>query len=299
MATQEAALDRVQLLARTALHALDACQRAQQGTAPLDAARLRLLTALAAGAALITNHGPTITQEAAAALCAEILHVYTWFWSALRAVERTAPGTLDQLPGLVTPLSVLRAMALPTHGLTGKPLAQQTVAALVAWLRATGRLGPADWDDGEHPFSIAYYPLGGGGALAILRRDDAVIAYADLSEAGDRVDDLVVLNGQLLPLAGGGRMRLADPRSALARLLARNVAGLGPDQIVGALDVSDEVGTRVLYGPNPEAYLGLVRLTADQVAEELSQSGVHPALDTAPRDSGYESEEEPDSFAPF
>ncbi|AJF98501.1 hypothetical protein TW95_gp1767 [Pandoravirus inopinatum] len=299
MASQETASparDRMRSLSRTAEAAFDACQRVQEGVEPLDAPRSRLLDALAAGAALTTVHGPATTRQAAVAACAEILRVYTWFWSALHAIERDAPGTLDQLPPLITPMSVLDAMALPTRGFIGMGLAQQTIAALVAWLRTTGRLGPAEWDDAQHPFTIAYYPLVGGGGLAILRHNDAVVAYADVSEEDDRVEDVVVLNGQLLPLIRGGRMRLADPRPALARLLARTVANLRPEHVVSALGVTDEVGARVLYGPNPEGYLGLVRLTTDQLADDLSDSDGHVAIGAAPRSWGYESDEDPDAL---
>ncbi|AGO83529.1 hypothetical protein psal_cds_99 [Pandoravirus salinus] len=295
--TAPRAPDRMRLLSRVASDVFGACQRLQEGAGPLDARRLRMLDALAAGAALAPMRGPSTTRETAAAACAEIAYVYTWFWSALRAIESHAPGTFDRLPALITPMVVVRAMALPTPGLTGMSLAQETVAALVAWLRATGRLGPAEWDDARHPFSVAYYPLAGGGGLAILRHKDAVVAYAIVSDAGDRVDDLVVQNGQLLPLIRGGRMRPADPRPALVRLLARTVAHLRADDVVGALAVPDEIGVRVLYGPDPEGRLGLVRFTTDQLVEELDDSVV---LDATPRSWGYESEEDdPDAFDPL
>ncbi|AVK74513.1 hypothetical protein pqer_cds_91 [Pandoravirus quercus] len=299
MASQETAppaRDRMRSLSRTASAALNACQRAQEGIELLDARQLRLLDALAAGAALTTVHGPSTAQQAAVSTCAEILRVYAWFWSALRAIERDAPGTLNQMPPLITPMSVLNAMALPTRGHIGMSLAQQTIAALVAWLRTTGRLGPAEWDDAQHPFTIAYYPLVGGGGLAILRHNDAVVAYADVSGEGDRVEDVVIQNGQLLPLVRGGRMRLADPRPVLARLLGRTVTNLRPEHVVGALGVPDEVGARVLYGPNPEAYLGFVRLTTDQLVEDLSDSIGHVVLNAAPRSWGYESDEDLDAL---
>jgi hypothetical protein len=317
----ELSRSRVALLMATSDAVGNACRQAHAGSIPLTSGQVRLISALVHGAGLDPMVGTSAggVGQTPTDACDGVLRVYTWFWPALYTIEKAAPGTLEMLPGLITPLSVLDALRMPTDGLVGMDLAQEAVAGIVARLRSLGSLGPASWNDAQHPFTVAFYPLdeGGNGAgrgvsqrhrqrpdlsatqgLAVLRRGDAVIAHAVVSARGDRVQDLTILNEQLLPLWGGGRMRLVDPRPALADLLGTAVGNIGPDQVVGALDVPDSIGARVLYGARPGRRFGLVRFNADQIGARLEQD-IGPALyavrDASDRDDAMDSEGDDDN----
>lgn len=184
------------MVSQSALQLWRVCSDAQDAPRPASLSRPRVLDVLAAGA--------RVPREQAT--CANLVPLYTSFWSALRNLDIAVPDGIVGLRWPLTPVSVLAAVgrAAPS-GYWGAALAAYAIDALArvpageAWspsfLSVPVDNGAASGDDGtddDHYAPPSLYAIrvrtsGAGGTLVSLDRAGQRVAAMQLDPYGSVV----------------------------------------------------------------------------------------------------------------
>ncbi|AGO84978.1 hypothetical protein psal_cds_890 [Pandoravirus salinus] len=216
-------------VSRSALQLWRACGDAQSAVRPASVSHRRVLDALAAGARVPL-------QEAT---CANLVPLYTSFWSALNDLDAAVPRGIAGLTQPVTPLSVLAAAGRPPPpGQRGVALAAHAVDTLTRL--SAGETWPTPL---PHRMFLGIAPGDGGGGddqvdhrglippyTIAVRTPDATGTLVTLDRMGQRIAAMQLdLYGSVIAFDAPGRRRLPrrvrDAPDAAIRALMNSAVG--------------------------------------------------------------------------